>query len=418
MTRTLSLLMVSVLLVSGLFAANWTVVRKAGSAIECLGPFVVVDGSYLCKDSNGKSISLPANEVDTVKTATANRALSEQPTASTSVPPQVPTTPEAAYAEALRLRQLLEARGFRELSELMTSRQAAFERDVRLEASLLDLFSLFASMHPDFGPALDEWVRQDPKSWIPLAARGVYLAGRGWSARGTAFAGRTSPQQFAAMGEFFRHAARDLSSSIAARPNIVAYYELIRMAKADAELGIPVNDYLKRALELCPACFELRRQYMVSLEPRWGGSYEEMEQFAKESQRMSGANPQLRVLLGLAYADHSKAACSAQRYDEAIELQNHALSYGQYWNFLLGRARVLRCSQRYQEALLDLNRAIALRPSKADLYIERVICNAMLHDSAAAWRDLDVARVFPGDESGREHTERWLRGFSPRSQTR
>src|SRR5260370_27711191 len=31
----------------------------------------------------------------------------------------------------------------------------------------------------------------------------------------------------------------------------------------------------------------------------------------------------LRVLLGLAYADHSKAACSAQRYDEAIELQNH-----------------------------------------------------------------------------------------------
>src|SRR5262249_22518374 len=141
------------------------------------------------------------------------------------------------------------------------------------------------------------------------------------------------------------------------------------------ELGIPVSDYLKRALELCPACFELRRQYIVGLEPRWGGSYEEMEQFAKESQRMSGTNPQLRVLLGLAYADQAQAACSAHRYDEAIELQNQALSYGQYWNSLLGRARVLRCSQHFQEALLDLNRAIALRASKADLYIERAICN-------------------------------------------
>ena len=412
--------MIFVLLVSGLFAANWTIVRKAGSTIECQGPFVVVDGSYLCRDSSGKSISLPANEVDAVKTGTANRALSEQPTASTSVAPepQPQMTPETAYAEALRLRRLLEAHDFRELSELMTNRQAAFERDARLEASLLDLFSLFASMRPGFGPALDEWVRQDPKSWIPLAARGVYLAGRGWTARGTAFADRTTPQQFAAMGEFFRQAASDLRSSLAARPNIVAYYELIRMAKADDALGIPVSDYLKRALELCPACFELRRQYIVGLEPRWGGSYEEMEQFAKESQRMSGSNPQLRVLLGLAYADQSQAACSAHRSDEAVELQNQALSYGQYWNFFLGRARALRCSQRFQEALLDLNRAIALRPGKADLYIERAICNALLHDTVAAWRDLDVARVFPGNENAREHTERWLRGFSPRSQTR
>jgi tetratricopeptide (TPR) repeat protein len=412
-----------VLLTLGLFAASWTVVRKDGSTIACQGPFVVVDGSYLCQDSNGKTISSPANEIDAAKTAAANRALSERPMPSTSIPPtsippQFPMTPEAAHAEALRIQQLLEARGFRELSELLTNRQAAFERDARLEAPLLDLFGLFASIRPGFGPALEEWVRQEPKSWIPLAAHGVHLAWRGWFVRGTAFSGRTSSQQFAAMSEFFRQAAHELIASLAAKPNIVAYYELIRLAKADPELAMPVSEYLKRALDLCPACFELRRQYMVGLEPRWGGTYEEMEQFAKESQRMAGANPQLRVLIGLRYADQGQSACGAGRYDEAVALHNQALSYGEYWNFFFGRAKALRCSHRYQEALLDLARAIALRPSKADLYIERAICHGLLHDTGAAWRDLDFGRVFPGEEGARDHTERWLRGLSPGPQSR
>jgi len=98
------------------------------------------------------------------------------------------------------------------------------------------------------------------------------------------------------MHEFFRQATRDLTSSLTVKPNIVAYYELIRTAKADPTLEIPVSEYLNRALELCPACFELRRQYMVGLEPRWGGSYEEMGKFATESQRFAHANPQLKLL--------------------------------------------------------------------------------------------------------------------------
>jgi len=115
------------------------------------------------------------------------------------------------------------------------------------------------------------------------------------------------------------------------------------------------------------------------------------------------------------YYDQAQTACAAGSYDEAVELQNQALSYGEYWNFLFGRAKALRCSHRYQEALLDLDRAIALRPSKTDLYIERAICYGLLRNTAAARRDMDLARVFPGEEGVRERIERWLRGISPRS---
>jgi tetratricopeptide (TPR) repeat protein len=188
--------------------------------------------------------------------------------------------------------------------------------------------------------------------------------------------------------------------------------------KADSETQIAAKEYLSLALELCPACFEVRRQYMVGLEPRWGGSYQEMQQFASQSQQMAGVNPQLRLLQGVPYYDQSNSACSDGRDTEAVELGTKALSYGEYWRFYYQRAMALRCSKRYQDALRDLDRAIALRPTKADLYVERAICHAYLGDYATAWRDIDIGRVFPGEEGGRERTERWLSGVAPRPQTR
>jgi tetratricopeptide (TPR) repeat protein len=408
------------LLTCCLSAANWVIVRTDGSKIECRGLFAVVDGQYLYQDAAGNSRSLLASEVDDAQTKAANRALNNPPDSPMQSQPARASTPtqEAAYAEALQVQQMLESRHFGELTKLLAAKQAAFERDTGLDAALLDAFALFASKRPEFGPALEEWVSQMPDSWFSYAARGIYFAGQGWASRGTAFAGRTSAQQFSDMNSFFVRAGRDLRKSVAMRPNIVAYYELIRMAKADSESQITAEGYLSRALELCPACFELRRQYMVGLEPRWGGSYQKMRQFATEAQRMAGVNPQLRILEGMPYYDQSNSACSDGRGAEAVDLGNKALSYGEYWGYYRQRAMAFRCSKRYQEALQDLDRAIILRPAKADLYVEKAVCHAVLGDYATAWRDLDSGRVFPGEEGRREQTERWLRGFAPRPASR
>ena len=407
-----------VLLTCCLSAANWIIVRKDGAKIECRGLFVVVEGNYVFQDAAGNNRSLPASEVDASETASANRALSERPTSSVKSQPERALTPETAYTEALQFQPWVESRRFGDLTKALAAKQNAFEQDPRLEAALLDTFALFASPRPGFGPALDDWVNVARDSWIPFAARGIYLAGQGWAARGTAFANRTKAQQFSDMDSFFVRAARDLRTSISMRANIVAYYELIRMAKADSESQVSASEYLSRSLELCPTCFEMRRQYMVGLEPRWGGSYQEMQQFASESQRMAGAHPELRLLQGMPYYDQSNSACSGGQGAEAVELGNKALSYGEYWGYYYQRAMALRCSKRYREALHDLDRAIVLRPAKADLYVERALCHAYLGDYAAAWRDIDTGRAFPGEESRRERTERWLRGVAPRPPTR
>jgi len=185
--RAAALLLAAVFFLS---AATWTIVRKDGGKIECHGPYAVVDSNYLFQDADGRHRSLPASEVDAGATALANRVLTQSPPiAVTRAPDQAPAAnPENAFMDALRLNQWMEARGFREMSELLGSRYAAFERDVRLEPSLLDTFALFASSRAGLAQTLDEWVRQSPKSWIPFAARGIYLAGRGWTVRGTQFA--------------------------------------------------------------------------------------------------------------------------------------------------------------------------------------------------------------------------------------
>jgi tetratricopeptide (TPR) repeat protein len=402
-----------------LVAANWVIVRKDGRRIECSGPYMVVSGQYMFVEAGGKSESLPASDVDAAATAAANQALSKPPAAPS--PPSLPaahelaaTTPQDAYEEALRFASLIDGRRFAEISQLLEAVNSAFERDLRLEGALLDTFALFGSSRAGRGPVLDEWIRQSPKSWIAFAARGVYLVDQGYSARGVAWSYQTSPQQFAEMEGYFARAARDLQYSIALHPNLPAYYELLRMSKSGGGGVNESPELLENALRLCPACFELRRQRMVGLEPRWGGSYEAMRQFAAESQQHAAANPRLRLLQGVPYYDEGDRARLDGEYARAVELTTKALSYGEYWAFYYGRGFAYQKVRRYTEALRDLNKAITLRPAKAAPYIARVVCDVQMGDRAAAWRDMDVARVFASADPWRRSMEKWLNSVAPR----
>jgi thioredoxin 1 len=58
---------------SALGAAAWKLVLKDGSTIECDGPPVVVNGSYLFRGVDGKDGSVPSERIDVEGTALANR---------------------------------------------------------------------------------------------------------------------------------------------------------------------------------------------------------------------------------------------------------------------------------------------------------------------------------------------------------
>jgi len=395
------------------WSATWVIVRKDGARIECEGPFVIVNGVYTFRTAAGKNETLPESEVNASQTAAANASQNKE----TPAVPQrasvssAPIADETAYDEALRLQGLLQARRFQELNSFFEQRQSEFEKDFRLEAAVADWFDVLVQKRPGIEPILDDWVRQFPASWVPLIARGYYLYNRGWDTRGTNFAYQTTDAQFASLAGNHQQASMDFKKALQLNPKlVVAYQILISMAKASSDAGEGSRQYLQRALELCPRCYEVRRQYLVELEPRWRGSYEEMGQFAAESQRSD--NPQLRALYGSSYWDSGNVAQNAGRFDEAIQLYTTALSYGEYWAYYYGRGAAAGRIKRYKEAADDLNRAIALRPTRGDPYIDRAICNGIRADFSAARRDITTARLLPHREDWLTYVDKWLSNYA------
>ncbi len=54
-------------------AAPWRLVLKDGRTLVCDAPPIVIDGSYLFREMDGKDGSVPAGEIDLDKTAAANK---------------------------------------------------------------------------------------------------------------------------------------------------------------------------------------------------------------------------------------------------------------------------------------------------------------------------------------------------------
>lgn len=78
---TYCLTLVAILLVvasSAVYAANWKLVLKSGSVIECDGVPMIVDGVYMFRQTDGKDGNLAADQIDQQKTDQANKVDRQQ----------------------------------------------------------------------------------------------------------------------------------------------------------------------------------------------------------------------------------------------------------------------------------------------------------------------------------------------------
>lgn len=269
------------------------------------------------------------------------------------------------------LRELLKDEAYVKLDEIMRAYQEAFEEDFHLEDMVIDAFETFSVDDPDLLPLLDAWVQTSPKSYAALLARGVYHQQRGWTARGGKSVKDTPAGNIAAMKTAHKLALADLKASLELNPKlIVAYVELIRLSKASGHRR-DSQVFIRAANKICPPCFNARQSYILTLEPRWGGSYGAMARFATESEKLSAQNSRLKVLRGFIARDKGRLARSEDKEKEAVALFTEALTHGDHWMFYRDRAKALRWSNRPKEALTDVELALRLRPGEASLHLLR-----------------------------------------------
>jgi len=213
---------------------------------------------------------------------------------------KAPTTAQApAPISNSQTSSMLRSQQYQELNSRYSAIQRKFEDGELTGDELRAEFREFYPMDADLAPKFDAWVAQFPESYVARVARGIYYKKVGFEARGTNYIRDTSQSQIDGMTAAFEKSLADLRGSLNMDPKpFLSYFHLLDLGRA---LGVKedLRALFDRAIGLDPSSYAVRLKYMVTLEPRWGGSMEEMRNFYAECQRAGLNDAQNKELQGM-----------------------------------------------------------------------------------------------------------------------
>ncbi len=283
--------------------------------------------------------------------------------------PLHPLTPPIT-ADKVTIAADLRARDFNKLEATLTSYQTAAENNVTQEANVSQAFDAFARADPAFDAPLQEWVKRSPRSYAAHLARAEFLYAEAWNARGAKWASETSAQQFQRMDDYLAAGHKEITATLGINWKVTEAYALLI---AEQQVGGSQEDCRKAAdaaLKEIPASFVIRSQTMFCLEPRWGGSYEQMDQFAAEAQTYVHENPRLAALKGFADYDRGERMNGSDKYVPAIiyySYYSRAIAEGgDHAAFYRGRGEAFMRLNLNNDGLEDMRRADQLWPQNRD----------------------------------------------------
>jgi tetratricopeptide (TPR) repeat protein len=301
---------------------------------------------------------------------------------------------------ALDLRDKLFAKDFDKLNAMLEGYQNYYAVDIASEDDMLDAYIVSFSTHgADDESLFNAWINHSPEHYQAYLARASYFFSLGWEARGGKWGEETSKEQLQAMERYFLLAIKDINAAFEkGSDNIVPYYLLINIYKAFDDKNTMAS-MAKKGLERFPYSFRIRSSYMLGITPRWNGSYQEMEAFANESQSFASNNPKIKLLKGYAFYDAGDMEYNQKNYGSALDLINNALSYGGHDIFYRLRALIYEQLNRLDDALQDINAAIAAHPQVAELYYKRARMLKAQNLWEAAASDLEIYDRFKPKDS-------------------
>jgi tetratricopeptide (TPR) repeat protein len=321
--------------------------------------------------------------------------------------PRKALPPPHFTVDRLKVLALLRDREFDALTQLIESSQKRFEDDFGAEADLALAVVSFHTADPALTPVLDAWVAAQPRSFAPLLARAKHFEAVAFARRGAKLAEETSEEQFQGMRTYLAKAVRDAKAALALHPKLSEAYHVLMssaMAFGDQETCRRLAD---EALAMAPYTLRVRVSYLHCQLPRWGGSYEAMDAFARDAQRFADRNPRLTVLMGFVDWDKGKIQRKALQFDEAVRSFTRALRFGDYWEFYEDRGDAYYRMHSYRQAVADLDRALELWPQEPATLGDRALALEGMELTKPAIDDVEMLlRVDPASEADPNFRER------------
>lgn len=237
--------------------------------------------------------------------------------------------------EQKRIAELLAKRDFAELESTLDGPRLAFESGSKSSLPLENAFDTFQRVPKTSLPMLDDWVKASPSSYNARLARAAFWLARGVEERGLDVA--ADAQKIAAMDVYFDAALAELERSLerSEKPYLSHRYMMTIMLYTASREEFEEN--YEEALKLAPRSVETRLAYMKGLEPRWGGSYDEMTKYAAE-QRSALAPGDAKRLLARIPAAQGFDRIREKNFGEALRQLTAAIALDPDAEYLCGRA--------------------------------------------------------------------------------
>lgn len=217
-------------------------------------------------------------------------------------------TSSPVRSEDSHVLQALARKDFSFLDTTLNGVQRSFEEGHLSEIQLRNAFRPFYKLDSRQQEALRAWPKNSPDSYAAHLALGIFLKRAGWEARGDKFIAETSHQQITEMHRLFELSRSELNRSLrfAEKPYLTVFH-LLDIAKAEgddvAELAL-----LTQANRILPSNHLARNRYLISITPRWGGSYEQMRQFIRDASKDGVDQEGVMQLEAIMYDDQGDAA--------------------------------------------------------------------------------------------------------------
>ncbi|MBJ6800308.1 rhomboid family intramembrane serine protease [Geomonas propionica] len=276
--------------------------------------------------------------------------------------------------DAVQIRGLLAAHDFKNLEKLYEGYLDQYRKDVSYEIYLHEAYQLFSPEHGIAAEDFDVWVATTG-SPVAYAARGTYKAEQGFLVRGTKYIDETPQSNLDQMQRLHDDATTDLQTALAANPLLMpAYSSLLRMAKT-SNMSFSPKQIVDQAVNADKRAYAVRFEYIVSLEPRWGGSYGEMSDFATSATKYSNLNPRLWCLLGAVESDRADDLYRSGEFASAIRRYTKALKYGDRTSLLKYRAGCYFELYKKAEAIADYRKALYYDPTDEKAQVELAVAN-------------------------------------------
>ncbi|HUJ18796.1 MAG TPA: CsgG/HfaB family protein [Nitrospirota bacterium] len=246
--------------------------------------------------------------------------------------------------QRFKIEELLAKRDFQSLEQLLEQMLRQYKIDTQYEGYLQQAYESFSPFYEIALRDLDLWV-STRGSYISFCARGVYKA-----------------LQASSVFEKNKHqlyldASNDLQTSIKKNPSLMpAYTWLIKIATKTSDVPFTAIEILKQAEKNDPSTFNVRYEYMMSLKPAFGGSYEKMNVFSVQAAKYANLNPLLWSLQGEVDADRADNSYRDDNCAAAIKYYTAALKFGDRTSWLKNRAYCYERLGQNNEARADFER--------------------------------------------------------------